>query len=240
MAFSVSIILPVINETFSLKQTVEIIASENNADICEYIIVVCKKTTEESRKAIKELQTVYQGKMNVLEQKLPFLGGAMRDAFDNCRGSHVIMMASDLETDPHLVKEFIKGAKQNPGIIITATRWKMKGGFKGYSTVKLAFNWVFQRFFSSLYQTSLSDMTYGYRIFPVELVNSVNWEELRHPFLFETLVKPLRLGVKIVEIPTRWESRKEGESQNPFFRNFVYFRIGIKTLFYSKEKIRKH
>jgi glycosyltransferase involved in cell wall biosynthesis len=239
MAFSVSIILPVINETFSLKQTVEIISAENPTDICEYIVAICKKTTENSLAIIKELQNTYGSKIIVMEQRLPFLGGAVRDAFDICKGSHVIMMASDLETDPHLVKDLIKLEKENPKIIVTATRWKMKGGFSGYNPLKLAFNWVFQLFFSLLYMTRLSDMTYGYRIFPTELIKSINWEEVRHPFLFETIIKPLRLGIKVIEIPTKWEARKEGESQNTFFRNFEYFRIGIKGLFYSKKKILK-
>lgn len=240
MAFSVSVILPVINETFSLKQTIEIVASENDAvEIAEYLIVVCKKTTEASREAIKEAQAVYGSKVVLLEQKLPFLGGAIRDAFDACKGTHVIMMASDLETDPHLVKDFIRLEKENPHAIITATRWKTKGGFSGYNPFKLAFNWVFQLVFSIFYRTRLSDMTYGYRIFPSELVKSIHWEELRHPFLFETIIKPLRLKTKVVEIPTKWEARKEGESQNTFLRNFEYFRIGIKGLFYSKENILK-
>ena len=182
MAFSVSIILPVINETFSLRQTVEIIAAENPADINEYIVVICKKTTEKSLATIKELQGIYGSKITVLDQKLPFLGGAVRDAFDVCKGSHIIMMASDLETDPHLVKELIKLSKEKPEIIVTATRWKTKGGFSGYNPLKLAFNWIFQFFFSILYRTNLSDMTYGYRIFPSQLIKSIKWEELRHPF----------------------------------------------------------
>ena len=59
------------------------------------------------------------------------------------------------------------------------------------------------------------------------------------PVLFETIIKPLRLGTQVIEIPTKWEARKEGESQNTFMRNFEYFRIGIKGLFYSKKKILK-
>lgn len=237
MPFSVSIILPVINETFSLRQTVEIIETENSTNIAEYVIVICGKTTAESRAVISELEKTYHGKIVVLTQTLKFLGGAMRDAFAICKGTHIVMMASDLETDPHLVHNFIKLAKENPETIITATRWKTKGGFAGYNPLKLAFNWIFQRMFSILYHTRLSDMTYGYRIFPAEVIKQIQWEELKHPFLFETIVKPLRLGTKAMEVPTRWEARKEGESQNSFFRNFVYFRIGFKTLFYSKERI---
>ena len=82
-------------------------------------------------------------------------------------------------------------------------------------------------------------MTFGYRIFPTKLVRSIRWEEVRHPFLFETVLKPLRLGVKVKEIPSVWKARQEGESANTFFRNFEYFKTGIRIRFYSKNKILK-
>ena len=149
------------------------------------------------------------------------------------------MMASDMETPPERVKDFIREAKNSPDMIITGSRWIKGGGFEGYSPLKYAFNFIFQRVFQLLYRTRLTDMTYGYRIFPTQLVQSIRWEELRHPFLFETIIKPLRLGVKVVEIPTEWKAREEGGSQNTFMRNFEYFRIGLKTLFYSRKRILK-
>lgn len=237
MAFSVSIILPVINETFSLKQTVETIAFEDTGTIEEFIIVVCNKTIQNSRDTIKELQNQYGNKIVVIEQKLPFLGGAIRDAFNVVNGTHVVMMSSDMETNPEQVKELITLSKMYPEKIITTTRWKTGGGFKGYNPFKLFLNWAFQKVFSALYRTRLSDMTFGYRIFPTSLIRSIRWEELRHPFVFETILKPLKLDVQVMEIPTRWEARKEGKSQNPFFRNFGYFRVGIKILFYAKNRI---
>jgi hypothetical protein len=235
---SVSILLPVINETFSLKQTIDIIAASSSNYIEEYLIVCCKKTTGESRKTISELQQIHGDKIVVLEQTLPFLGGAVRDAFDICRGTHIIMMASDLETDPTLVKSLIEESIKAPEIIITATRWK-GGGFKGYNPIKLILNFLFQKIFSLLYWVNLSDMTFGYRIFPSILVKSIHWEEVRHPLLFETLLKPLRLGVKVKEIPSSWKARQEGTSANTFFRNFEYFKTGIKILFYNRNKILK-
>jgi hypothetical protein len=124
-----------------------------------------------------------------------------------------------------------------PSGIVTASRWMDGGSFHGYSPLKLALNWVFQRFFSLIYGTRLSDMTYAYRIMPTALVQSIRWEELRHPFLFETMIKPVRLGVPVVEIPAVWKARTEGDSQNTFFRNFVYFRTGLKTRFVSKSAL---
>ncbi|MBN1182410.1 MAG: glycosyltransferase family 2 protein [Bacteroidales bacterium] len=235
--FSVSILLPVINETFSLKQTINVIEEANNRYIEEFIIVYCKKTTDESWKVINELMDIYDNKIILLEQKLPYLGGAMRDAFEICKGTHVIIMASDLETDPVLVKQFIEEALNAPDMIITATRWK-GGQFKGYNPLKLVLNYVFQKLFSLLYGVNLTDMTYGFRILPVKLVNSIRWEELRHPFLFETLLKPLKLGVRVKELPTKWNARLEGNSQNTFFRNFAYFKIGIKVRFMNISQIK--
>ena len=85
----------------------------------------------------------------------------------------------------------------------------------------------------------LTDLTYGYRLFKTELVQNIQWEELRHPFLLETLLKPVRLGVRVVEVPTSWRARTEGESHNSFWRNFLYFRIAVKVLFTSRRKLMK-
>jgi|ERR1051325_1105733 glycosyltransferase involved in cell wall biosynthesis len=237
---AVTIILPVINETNSLRQTVEVIRREVDPKLLrELLIVVCKKTTPEAMAAVNQLQKELPDQVVVHDQKLPFLGGAMREAFDLARGSHCIMMASDLETDPHEVRVLIAEEQKQPSGIVTATRWGGGVRFEGYSRIKLICNWIFQRCFSLLYGVRLSDMTFAYRIFPTKLVQAIHWEELRHPFLFETLVKPLRLGVPVTEIPSAWRARTEGESQNPFFRNFVYFRTGLRTRFRSRDSLLK-
>jgi glycosyltransferase involved in cell wall biosynthesis len=236
---SVTVLLPVINETVSLKQTVEIVLRDARADILELLIIVCKKTTPESMAVISQLQKELGGLVVVLHQTRPFLGGAFRDAFEVSRGSHLLMMSTDLETDPKDAGALIEAAKKNPSGVVTTSRWLGGSAFSGYSRIKLVCNWLFQHFFSLLYGTHLTDMTFGYRIFPAKLVQAIQWEELRHPFLLETMVKPLRLGVPVTEIPTDWHARIEGESQNPFFRNFVYFRTGLKTRFLSRQSILK-
>jgi hypothetical protein len=236
---SATIILPVVNETVSLRETVDIILLDSRQDVRELLIVICGRTTGESRATVENIRRQLGDLVVVHEQKLPFLGGAMREAFDLARGSHVVMMASDLETDPQDVKTLIAESKKNPAAIVTASRWRAGGSFEGYSKVKLACNWAFQKCFSLLYQTRLSDMTYAYRIFPTPLVQSIRWEELRHPFLFETLVKPLRLGVRVIEIPSAWRARREGVSQNTFLQNFVYFRTGVKTRLVSRRSLLK-
>ena len=234
---SATVILPVMNETVSLEKTVEIIRRDAGDRVREYLIVVCERTTPEAMATVERLRKDLGELVVVHHQSLPFLGGAMREAFDLARGSHIIMMASDLETDPNVVRSLIAEEEKNPSGIVTASRWLVRGAFHGYSKIKLVCNWVFQRVFSLLYGTHLSDMTFAYRIFPTKLVQAIRWDELRHPFLLETLIKPLRLGVPVVEIPSVWNARTEGESQNTFFRNFEYFRIGLKVRFAPKRSL---
>jgi glycosyltransferase involved in cell wall biosynthesis len=237
--FNVTIILPALDETWSLRETLTRIESTNRNDVLQYLIVISPRTTPACREVSQALAGELPGRVQVLEQRLPFLGGAVRDGFDAARGTHVIMMSSDLETDPATVPLLVAEAKQHPAAIITATRWKSGAGFEGYDPLKLALNKIFQAFFAFLYRVRLTDLTFAYRIFPTDLVHSIRWEELKHPFLFETIIKPLRLGVEVVEVPSTWRVRSEGVSHNTFLTNFVYFRIGLKTLFKSPHKILK-
>ena len=234
---SATIILPVVNETYSLVKTVDSILQTSKAEVRELLIIICDKTTPESMATIKNLSARLGDLVVVHHQKLKFLGGAMREAFDLARGTHTIMMASDLETDPALVSRLIVEARTRPAAIVTVTRWHTEGGFEDYNRIKLVANWTFQKLFSLLFWTKLSDMTYAYRIFPTKLLQAIKWEELQHPLLFETLVQPLRLGVQVIEIPGIWRARTEGESQNTFARNFEYFRIGLRVRFAAVEHI---
>jgi glycosyltransferase involved in cell wall biosynthesis len=238
-AFTVTVILPAIDETWSLRETLTRIEATSRSDVLQYLIVVCAKTTPACREVAQALAAEAPGRVQLLEQRLPFLGGAVRDAFDAAEGTHVIMMSSDLETDPATVPVLVTEAKRRPAAIITATRWGNGAAFEGYDSTKLVLNKIFQIFFAALYRVRLTDLTFAYRIFPTELVKSIRWEELKHPFLFETIIKPLRLGVEVVEVPSSWRARSEGVSHNTFLTNFVYFRIGLKTLFKPPRKILK-
>jgi hypothetical protein len=234
---SASIILPVLNETYSLRQTVNIIEATCAREVGEYIIVVCERTKPESLAVCREITQRLGERCSMHFQKRPFSGGAIRDGFDLARFSHVVMMASDLETDPALVQTLIKAAAEHPDGIATASRWMEGGQFEGYSPIKLVANYLLQKMLSVLYGTRLSDLTYAYRIFPCSLVRAIRWEELKHPFFLETALKPLRLGVCIREFPAKWKARTEGEFGSPFIANFSYFRIAITTRFCRRDRL---
>jgi glycosyltransferase involved in cell wall biosynthesis len=234
---SVSIIMPVMDETVSLRETVDIVMNENRPeDIHEIICVVSKFTKPGSLRVCEELAVAYPKLVWTRQQVKPYLGGALQDAFAWSTGSHILLMASDLETDPHAAKALIDEARTGCDIVAT-TRWKKDGGFAGYNPVKLMANWLFQKTIGLLYRTNLTDLTFGYRIWRTETLRGHQWQELRHPFLLECLLRPLLRGASSKEISVKWKARKEGESHNPFWRNFLYFRIALKLRWQAKNQL---
>jgi glycosyltransferase involved in cell wall biosynthesis len=232
-------VVTAINETFSLRQTVEILAEENPRDLAEVMIAIAPRTTVECRAVIADLRAAHPDRVWVHTQDKPFVGGAIQEAFDLACGTYVVMMASDLETDPHLVKDLIRTIRESGVDIVTASRWARGGTFTGYHPIKLLFNRTFQTLMRALFLTRLSDMTYGYRIFRSEVLREIRWEELKHPFLLETVVKPMRLGRRVAEIPVAWTSRTEGESQMTLSTYAGYLRVALKTRLRRRSAARR-
>ena len=237
---NLSVILPAMDETYSLQETVDTIMETNSVqDIAEIIFVFCDRTAAETRAVADKLIEKYRSKLPVYvhEQTLPFVGGAVREGIGLAKGSHLVLMSSDLETPPELIAQFISLAKEHPEHIITASRWRKGGGFSNYNKIKLVCNFIFERLIALLYFSKLTDLTYAYRIFPSELMKKIQWEELKHPFFLETALKPLRLGVQFIEIPAHWTARTEGVSQNSFWANFKYFKTALHNRFMKKSDI---
>ena len=226
----ITFILPVLNETYSLRQTVDTIFKLAGNELHEVLIVTAQGTTSESLAVLDKVKKEHTTHIRVHKQELPFLGGAMQEAFDIASGDHIMLMASDLETDPTLIPAFIETMKKNCWDIVAGSRWIKGGGFEGgYSGMKLVLNYFFQKIFRILYNTKVTDLTFAYRLYRKSILEGILWEELKHPFLLECLLKPLRCGASVTEIPCKWRTRTEGSSANTFLDTFKYLRIAFKT-----------
>ena len=234
---SLTVLLPIINETESLIKTINTIEAENPNKIKQYLLICHpSKTKVDSIKICNDFVNKDPQKYKVIYQKLPLLGGAIRDGFKHVFTSHCLMMSSDLETDPQSVNSMIKLISKSPQSIITATRWTRNNDFNNYGFIKKNLNYIFQKIFSFIYRTNLSDLTFGYRLFPTQIIKIINWEMYDHSFLFETIIKPLKMKINIIEVSSPWHKRIEGISSNMTLNYIKYFYIGFKTIFYNKDK----
>ena len=103
--YSLSIIIPFIDELNSLKKTLKIITSRNK-DKKEFLIIISKrKTSYNLINKLKNLKKKYN--LKIYYQKRPFVGGAVKTGIKFSKNSHIVIMASDLETNPYDLKKMI-------------------------------------------------------------------------------------------------------------------------------------
>tara|TARA_Y200000002_G_scaffold341311_1_gene312416 strand:+ start:76 stop:810 length:735 start_codon:yes stop_codon:yes gene_type:complete len=229
----VTILLPVIDEYKSLTKTLNILLKNSSREIKQIIIILDKKKSLIRSIELVKLLSKKNKKIKILFQSRPKLGGAFIDSIKMIKTSHAIIMSSDLETDPYIVKNMIKLSRKYPSHIIQASRWGGgKNYFKDYGFIKMVFNYFFQRIFSLIYNVNCNDLTFGFRLMPSIYLKKEKWKMLDHSFLLESVLKPIMRGAKITSINSNWKKRIEGKSYNQFSNYFRYVYIGI-TIYLS-------
>lgn len=234
---AVSIVVPSIDETDSLRESVEIILHTcAHEDLAEFFFAVCERTTPDCLRVINRyIETPGDVPFRLYYQTGPGLGSALHEAMQRVCGSHVVNIAADMDTDPRVVKDMIAVAKEKPDAVILASRWVKGGGFAGYGRVNQALNLLFNKMLQVLFLTKVKDLTYGYRFAPVDKTLSVKWESTGFSIGMETNLRMVRLGYEIIEVPAMWRVREQGSSQNSFFTKCKYINTVLKVRFARKD-----
>ncbi len=233
-----TIIMGAVTEVESLRKTVNTLLQVcNHKDLTELIIITSPYTTAESMKTVNEILSMgCDVPIVTFVQKRPRMA-SVNDGIDAARGSHSILVASDMALDLTTVPIMIERAKKEPDVIHSASRWMKGCKFYDYGKVKLFMNFCAQKFLSVLYWRNLTDFTIPVQIAPTELYQSIRFEETGFPFLLEMVLKPIRLGCKFTEIPTNCYPRTDGKSSNSFKQTFSYLRVALHIRFMRKKDI---
>jgi glycosyltransferase involved in cell wall biosynthesis len=223
-SYCLSVLVPTINESNSLRETVETLIGDQglNSDILEIILVTCDETLESTLKTCQELEAAHEARIYRVTQRLPRLGGAFRSGMATARGTHIVTMFADLESDPRLVPTLVSESKAFPGAVISASRWIKGGGFEDYGSFKLVLNYLFQRICGFGCRAKVSDYTYGFRIYPSRVLKTIPWRETDHAFVVESILRPYFHGVPIREVAAVWSPRKEGIRRFRFWQYIRY------------------
>ena len=226
--YSISILLPFLNEIKSLKKTILILEKINLKK--EYIVIYSKNLTDEDNKdKIKNLKKVYPN-LRYYSQIKPFVGGAIDLGIKKSKLKYITIMASDLETNPNELKNMINISKNNPSAIISADRWMSKKSFSNYGGIKFLANFFFQKLIKIFFRYEILDFTFAYRIYPNKILKNIELSELRHGFALELLLKPIKKGYKIITIPATWKKRVEGSSSITVKSYLSYLKVLYKNL----------
>jgi dolichol-phosphate mannosyltransferase len=226
-----SIVVTVYSETFSIRETVEILLGRDRGYTKEIILLVSPRASAESLAICRECVNRDPRVKILIQKNNPGIGWAYREGMQAATGNFVALMAADLETEPAAVDRMVDKILETGCDGVIANRWLPGGGFTNYDPVKFVLNWIFQRVFQILFWTKLGDLTFGFKILSKKIADSIEWQGTLHEICIETTVKPIKQGYRIKQIPSVWIGRREGRSVNTFLRNFRYVKLAFKTLF---------
>lgn len=224
-----SVVVTVFNETFSVRQTVDILLANDRGYIKEIILLVSPRSSAETMNICSDCATADPRVHIVIQKNNPGIGWAYREGMQAATGNFVALMAGDLETEPAAVDRMVDKILETGCDGVIANRWLPGGGFTNYDPLKYVLNWLFQKMFKLLFWTRLGDLTFGFKILSKEIANSIEWRGTLHEICVETTVKPIKRGYRLEQVPSVWVGRKEGVSVNTFFRNFRYVSMAIRT-----------
>jgi glycosyltransferase involved in cell wall biosynthesis len=146
-------------------------------------------------------------------------GAAIRTALGVARGDLVVVQDADLEYDPEDWPKLLGPVLKGRALVVYGSR------FTGERRNMLFWHWVGNRVLSLttniLYNTTLSDMETGYKLFDRRVLDAIEINADRFEFEPEITAKVLRAGHRIYEVPISYAGRDADEGKKITWRDGV-------------------
>ena len=228
----VSVLIPVYSEVDSLAQTVELTLSSLKSRTLEILLLVHEKSRPECWEMCRRLADEIPEVQVHRQQRYPGQGYAYRQGIQLARGNLLLLLNSDLETEPRHIPRLLGRLEEGNYDLVVASRWARGAAFdrKSYGTRKWLLNFAVQHFFALLTLTPLSEFTFAYKLARRDLFQTILWQGAGHEFAFESTLKPVLLGKRVAQVPTSWVGRREGASHQPFWRNLRHITLGLRLV----------
>ncbi len=221
----ISVIVPVYNEKNTVAEILRRVAATN---IPHEIVVVDDGSTDGSREILQDLEA----KREIPNLKVIYhphnmgKGAAVRTALQHVTGDVIIIQDADLEYDPEHYPILLEPIRKGMADVVYGSR------FLGAPRRPILFwnmvaNKILTLITNILFNTILSDMETGYKVFRKEVVQDMPLHARGFEFEPEFTAKVLKRGYRIFEVPIAFNPRTYEEGKKIRARDGI---IAIWTL----------
>ena len=208
---SLSIIIPCYNERATVT---EIMQRVRECAPDAEIVVVDDGSTDGSRDVLRELEG--QPNLRILyHDRNRGKGAAVRAGIAAAAGEVILIQDADLEYDPRDYPRLLQPIEEGRAEVVYGSRF-LGGPRRAMLFWHMVANLLLTLMTNVLFNTILSDMETGYKVFKAKVIKGIPLRARRFDFEPEVTAKVLKRGYRIYEVPITftpreyWEGKKIG------------------------------
>lgn len=204
-----SVVMPVYNERATIEEIVRRVEATGLAD---EIIVVDDGSTDGSREILQQLAERTPTLRLILQPQNRGKGSAVHAGIQNAQGDLVLIQDADLEYDPREYPNLIAPIQEGRADVVYGSRFL---GAARRTTMfwHMVANKLLTLMTNVLYNSILSDMETGYKLFRREVIQSIPLRSRRFDFEPEVTAKLLKRRARVFEVPITFNPREYAEGK---------------------------
>ncbi|NIM95635.1 MAG: glycosyltransferase [Anaerolineales bacterium] len=214
---TLSVIIPVYNELNTID---EIIRRVDDVNLADEIVIVDDGSTDGTRERYDQISEKYPQVRVILHEKNIGKGAAVRTGIQAATMDLFIIQDADLEYDPRDYPLLLKPINEDVADVVYGSRF-LGAPRRTAMFWHMVANKLLTFMTNILYNSILSDMETGYKLFRREIIQDIPIHSRRFNFEPEITAKLLKRAVRIYEVPITFNPREYSEGK----------KIGLKDAF---------
>ncbi len=214
-----AVVIPTYNEKDTLPPLIENLVEEVKKIAEKFFIIIMDDASPDGTGQIAEELNKRYGNITVIhrEKKLG-LGSAYKEGFrlalDKFAPDFIVQMDADHSHDPKEIPQMVQKIQGYDYVV--ASRHAPGSSILGWGAYRKMLHSTACSIARMCAGIKISDPTSGFRIFRKDVLNSINFAQIKSKgfaFQIEVLCLLKRMGFNGIELPTRFVNRKEGKSK---------------------------
>lgn len=221
-----SIIIPVYNEEATIGEVLRRVFVVKLKDWNKQVIVVDDGSTDKT----KEILASWEKKATIIFQpKNQGKGSVVTEGMKHATGEVILIQDADLEYSPADYPKLLEPFSNPRVTVVYGSRFlgPHLSTMYLYALGNKFVTWVT----NILFNTNITDMETGYKVFRREVIGGITIRAKRFDFEPEFTAKMLKAGQQIYEVPISYFGRKFSEGKKLTWRDGV---IALLTLLYQR------
>ena len=203
-----SVIIPIYNEAKTIHTILDRVLATG---LTSEIVLVDDGSTDGTRDLLAAWDGI-QGIRVILREKNQGKGAAVRTGIAAATGDVILIQDADLEYDPRDYPVLLKPIEEGLADVVYGSRF-LGGPRRAVMFWHMVANKLLTFTTNLLYNTILSDMETGYKVFRREVVQGIKLRSNHFDFEPEFTAKILKCKVGIYEVPISFNPRNYGDGK---------------------------